>query len=676
MALSPRSDASGMHGFAALALATFLLIGLPAVALSQEDVAESPSGKIAIDERPILETPISAEDREHWAFRPVVSPPAPAVQNTVWPRSGIDAYILAKLEEKGLAPAPEASRAALLRRLSFDLAGLPPSPADLAAFEADRSPDAFERLVDRLLADPAYGERMGQFWLDLARYADTDGFEHDKVRPSAWKYRDWLIAAFNADLPYDEFIRQQVAGDEISQTKEESENSIATTFCLAGPDMPDINDQVERRHNLLNELTATVGSVLLGLQMGCAQCHDHKYDPISQADFYRLRGVFESAVPALKRDGPYNTLMAQKDPLAPRFWIRGDHRRPGREVSPAVPRIAVFTSTAALNEPGSARTAFADWLFEDENPLTARVMANRLWQQHFGRGIFDTPSDVGLINAGPTHPELLDWLATRLREGGWSIKDLKREIVSSATYRQASMSDLATAKSLDPDNHQYWRYPRRRLEGEVLRDAMLSSAGLLNFHRGGPGVMPPLPPELVGTLLKGQWTESPDEADHYRRSIYVFARRNLRYPIFEAFDRPDANASCAVRNRSTTAPQSLVLLNSEFSLLAARHVAGRVLEESRDWKDTEPDGKAKAQIATLYHIVLSRQPSQHERTLLSDFLIAQRERLSAEGRPADELALPEPLLGSEMPAADRYAAAALVDACLALLNSSEFLYVD
>ncbi len=662
------------------ALIAFSLLAC-GIAAGQEDVAET-TAKTAIDPTPIVERPITDADREHWAFRPVVRPALPAVKDGAWPRGGIDAFILAKLEEQGDVPARPANRATLLRRLAFDLAGLPPSPDDLAAFESDQRPDAWERVVDRLLASPAYGEQWAQHWLDLARFAETDGFEHDKVRSQAWKYRDWVIAALSADLPYDAFVQQQIAGDQgsgfrvregeavASQTSAEPRSAnpqsalrnpqfaIPTAFCLAGPDMPDINDQVERRHNLLNELTATVGSALLGLQMGCAQCHDHKYDPISQADFYRLRAVFESAVPPLKRDVPYNFLAEQKDAPAARFWVRGDHRRPGVEVPPAFPRIATprrsVSEGVAANDADpslarrvSVRSQFADWLFTADNPLTARVLANRLWQHHFGRGIFDTPSDVGLINAGPTHPELLDWLAVELRDGGWAIKRMHRRIVSSATYRQAQAP--------------------RRLDGEAIRDAMLAAAGLLTSDRGGPGVMPPLPPELVGTLLKGQWQESPDEADHYRRSIYVFARRNLRYPIFEAFDRPDANASCPVRNRSTTAPQSLVLLNSEFSLLAARHLAGRILR-SQEPKNQEPS----ASIAQLYLLALARRPTEGERSSLTKFLSQQRERLAAEARPRGELALPTDCSES----ADPYAAAALVDACLALLNASEFLYVD
>jgi hypothetical protein len=688
-----------------VAVAILLLDTARSTALAQEDVAET-TARPAIDATPIAETPITAADREHWAFRPIARPALPAPKDQAWTRGRIDSFILARLEQEGSRPAAEASRSTLLRRLSFDLAGLPPSPDQLAAYEVDRSPDAFERVVDRLLASPTYGERWAQHWLDLARFAETDGFEHDKVRPQAWKYRDWVIAALNADLPYDDFVRQQVAGDlgsgfgvqgsanPKSQIQNPKSPSIPTAFCLAGPDMPDINDQVERRHNLLNELTATVGSVLLGLQMGCAQCHDHKYDPLSQGDFYRLRAVFESAVPPLKRDAPYNFLAEQQDAPQPRLWIRGDHRRPGVEVQPAFPRVAsparsvsdATLPTRSVSEgasPGAAdpsltprttdpsltlrvsmRAQFAEWLFSTDNPLTARVIVNRLWQHHFGHGIFDTPSDVGLINAGPTHPELLDWLAVELRTGGWNLKRMHRLLLTSASYRQ--VAELENPQS----EIRNLQFSRRRLDGEAIRDAMLSAAGLLASDRGGPGVMPPLPPELVGTLLKGQWQESPDEADHYRRSIYVFARRNLRYPIFEAFDRPDGNASCPVRSRSTTAPQSLVLLNSEFSLLAARHLAGRVRGEKTE--DRSQRTVVGGQIERLYLLTLSRRPSEREAQTLARFLAVEHQRLAAEGRPAAELALPTGLADGD----DPYAAAALVDACLALLNVSEFLYVD
>ena len=613
----------------------------------------------------IAEQPLTVADRDHWAFRPVTRPQIPHVMATHWPRNGIDHFILAQLQQNNLGPAPEAIRARLLRRLTFDLTGLPPTVADLVAFESDSAPDAYERQVDRLLSSTTYGERWGQHWLDLARFAETDGFEHDKVRADAWKYRDWVISALNEDLPYNLFVKLQIAGDDLAGT----DQGVATMFCLSGPDMPDINDQFERRHLLLNEMTATVGSVFLGLQLGCAECHDHKYDPISQKDFYQLRAVFESAVPALKRDAPYLRLTQQSDGEPARFWVRGDHRRPGPRLEPAFPRIA--SDQIAGDGPAAGtvpRLALADWLTRRQNPLTARVIVNRIWKHHFGRGLFDTPSDVGLLNAEPTHPELLDFLATELQTHGWSLKWLHRQLVCSATYRQSSHAepndlDWIRRLKIDPGNRLHGRRLRHRLDGESLRDALLSISGYLNDERGGPGVMAPLPDELSGTLLKGQWTTSPRAADHDRRSIYLFTRRNLRYPLFEAFDRPDANASCAVRTRSTTAPQSLLLLNSQLSLRVARQLAGDILRESK-----EP----RQQVDGLFRRAFLRDPSEQESNRVTQFLARERVELVESHRTREQLALPDGL----EPKGDIHAAAALVEACLAVLNASEFLYVD
>jgi hypothetical protein len=482
----------------------------------------------------IMEALITAEDRAHWSFRPLSRPAVPETSDHRWTRNAIDRFILVKLEEKKLRPQAEADRATLIRRLSFGLLGLPPTPAEIDDFLADDSPDAYERLVDRVLNSHHYGERWSQHWLDLARFAETDGFEHDKVRGDAWKYRDWVINALNADLPYDRFVALQLAGDEFAPA--DAQARVATTFCLSGPDMPDINSQEERRQNVLNELTGTVGSVLLGLQIGCAQCHDHKYDPISQADFYRLRAVFEPAV-QVKKNESLSTLHETSN-NAPRshLMIRGDWRRLGPEVQPDFPRVANTTGSefvaAAAGGGTGRRAAFAEWISSPSNPLTARVIANRVWQYHFGEGLSRTPSDFGTIGDAPSHPQLLDWLATELSEHGWSLKHLHRVIVTSATYRQTIGAGEGVGR--DPANHWLSRFPHRRLSGEAIRDAMFAASGSLSMARGGPGVMPPLPEELVKTLLKNQWNVSKRESDHYRRSIYLFARRNLRYPIFDA----------------------------------------------------------------------------------------------------------------------------------------------
>ncbi len=614
----------------------------------------------------VNEAPITDDDRDHWSFKPLTRPAVPAngLSDREW--NPIDSFILAKLEVKQLTLQPPADRVTLIRRLSFDLLGLPPSPEAVDSFLADQSPDAYERLVDQVLASPHYGEHWAQYWLDLARFAETDGFEHDKVRGDAWQYRDWVIDALNADMPYDEFVTLQLAADEVALTDKQHE--IATTFCLAGPDMPDINSQEERRHNVLNELTATVGGALLALQVGCAQCHDHKYDPISQADFYRLRAIFEPSL-QVKKDESLTTLRLKKDyvPVS-RIMLRGEWHRPGPEVQPAVPRIADLSGGSFEPQqtatPTGRRAAFAAWLTADDNPLTARVIANRIWQYHFGTGLSQTPSDFGIVGDSPSHPELLDWLAMELIEQNWSLKHLHRLIVTSATYRQSSSIPHSALDTPHSSNLWLSRFPRRRLSGEAIRDAMFAASDTLKYTARGPGVMPPLPEELVKTLLKNQWTTSERESDHYRRSIYLFARRNLRYPIFEAFDRPDANASCSVRGRSTTAPQSLLLLNSAFSLDAAQRLAGSLLA-THDVVDEQS-------IAAAFRRALSRPPRDEELATLVDFVNRQTLQLKQESRPREQLALPLPCPAE----IDPYAAAALTDVCLALFNSNEFIYID
>lgn len=649
-----------------------------------------------------IESAITPADREHWAFRPLARPEVPQVANTAWPRREIDRFILAALEKKRLTPQPEADRVALIRRLSFDLVGLPPTPDDISFFVADESPDAYERLVDRLLASPAYGERMAQLWLDLARFAETDGFEFDKTRPEAWKYRDWVVEALNRDVPYDQFVQLQLAGDELAPGDPAA--AVATAFCLSGPDMPDVNSQEERRHHLLNEMTGTVGSVLLGLQVGCAACHDHKYDPLSQADFYRLRAIFEPAV-AVEKDKSVSVLReGGKKPEVSRVWLRGDFRRPGGEISPAFPRIAnPWNDLLPPAEPDAKstgrRAALARWITRPDHPLALRVAVNRIWQHHFGHGLSRTPNDFGVMGMTPSHADLLDYLAGEFVRLGWSQMELHRQIVLSAVYRQASRpargmdlqavpvrgprseqvgpevqptteqpiaaeASWQASLAADPDNELLARFPRRRLEGETIRDAMLAAAGSLSTHRGGPGVMPPLPKELVETLLKDQWKPSGNPEDAARRSLYIFARRNLRFPIFESFDRPDANASCARRNLSTTAPQSLLMLNSEFSLAMSQRLAGLAMTDSR--------GDQPHFVTAVFRRALGRDPTGKELEFSLAFLKRQRDLLVNERRPTDKLALPVPCLSDH----ESYAAAALVDLCLALFNTSEFIYVD
>ncbi len=600
------------------------------------------------DDHAYNEPPITDSDRDHWSLKPRHSVEVPTRAFETWQRNPVDAFIAAELETHSLTPQPEADRRTLIRRTTLNLTGLPPTLEEVAAFISDESATAYESLIDRLLTSSAYGEHAAQHWLDLARFAETDGFEHDNVRPNAWRYRDWVIDALNADMPYDQFIRLQIAGDLITPDNEAA--AIATQFCVSGPDMPDINSPDERRHTLLNEMTSTVGEVILGLQIGCAQCHDHKYDPISQADFYRLRAIFEPAI-SLKKNASVTGLKEQTSyKLASHIMIRGDFRRPGMEVAPNGLRVleseSLHFETSPQKNSDGRRIALANWLTHPNNPLTARVIVNRIWQQHFGKGLSESPSDFGVMGREPSNPQLLDWLATWFVDNGWSIKQLHRLILTSSTYRQLSrLPDDASAEEAnawklalkrDPDVQWLSRFPRQRLSGEVIRDAMLSVAGILNRKTGGPGVRPPLPAELRSTLLKDQWNVTEDTSEHHRRSIYVFARRNLRFPIFEAFDRPDANQSCSRRDVSTTAPQALHLLNSEFSMQMAELIADRILYDKT---------KSDQRVVEAFELILNRSAATDE---LND---ARRFIANSDDDGFTYL-------------------------CLALLNSNEFCFVD
>jgi hypothetical protein len=608
------------------------------------------------------EPAITAADRAHWSFRPLSTGVLPHVRDAGWCRTGVDRFILLELEARELRPMPEADRWTLIRRVTLDLTGLPPTTEEINAFLADDRPEAYERLVDRLLASPGYGEREAMYWLDLARFAETDGFEHDHVRPEAWRYRDWVIEALNSDLPYDRFVALQLAGDEIAP--DDAAARVATGFLVAGPDMPDINLQEERRHVLLNGMTANVGEVFLALQFGCCQCHDHKADPLSQRDFYRLRACFDtidlfgdeklqtsaSDEPEIVGKNSRVVRTSTKSVEPSRVWVRGDFRRPGPEVVPAVPRVAVSDDgRAPLSQPEAARRSqLAEWIIAAENPLAARVLVNRVWQQHFGVGLAETPSDFGLMGVPPSHPELLDWLAAEFVRSGWSLKELHRLLVTSAVYRLASrpVESAAAARDVasdweellhrDPENRWLGRARRRRLEGEAIRDALLSIAGELNREAGGPGMRPPLPEEIVRTLLKDQWPVTPEVDQHSRRSIYLFVRRNLKYPLFDVFDRPDQNLSCSRRMETTIAPQALAMLNSEFTQECAARLAER-LEGMETLSDAERMGEA-------WLITLGRPPS------------------------AEELSAAELFVAGEE--------SGWRDLCMALVNLSEFVYVD
>ncbi|MBL9117799.1 MAG: DUF1553 domain-containing protein [Verrucomicrobiaceae bacterium] len=613
---------------------------LTAVGLYATSASSKP---IRATEDPVKNEPaLAAEDKQHWAFQPLLLPQPPPVHNEQLARNPIDRFILASQEAVGEKLFPEAPPLTLLRRLTFDLTGLPPTAEQARAYLASHATNgdaAYESIVDELLRSDRYGEAWAQHWLDLARYADTDGFEHDLERKEAWKYRDWVIRALNADIPFDEFAAMQIAGDELPGSE-----AIATGFLLSGPDMPDTNFQDERMHLLLNGITSTVGSTFLGMTIGCAQCHDHPYDPLSQADFYRLRACFDN-IPKLKRDKqlPPSYIEASVKPRESRVAIRGDHQRPGPVIPAGFPRIAnpaeidVYP-TPAGNSSGR-RAALARWITQPTNVLFLRTSVNRLWLHHFGRPLVGSPNDLGKQGEKPTHPQLLDWLAAELPREKWSLKRMHKMIVMSATYRQAPvMQHDSGGKAAE----LYVGFPRKRLTGEQLRDAMLLVSNRLNYKMGGPGVSLPLPAEVSTTLLKKQIAITQDEAEHNRRSIYVFARRNLRYPLFDVFDRPDALVSCGRRSESTTAPQALMLLNSSFTQTMANSLAAVIAST-----DSEP----QRIIADATWSCYSRPPTDLELSIGTEFL--QKQQMLT--KTFQE---------------------AVSDYCLALLNASEFSWVD
>jgi len=504
--------------------------------------------------------PAAAEAGTHWSFRPRTQPPVPAFADAAdraWLRTSIDAFVLQRLRANGLRPAPEADRATLIRRLSFDLTGLPPTPEEVAAFVGDASGVAYERVLERLLASPHYGERWAQHWLDVVRFAESDGFEYDRYRPGMWRYRDYVIRAFNEDRPYDRFVTEQLAGDEIDPDSPEMQ--IAAGFHRLGPVRRNAGNQdvAFSRNEVLTEETDAIGMVFLGLTVGCARCHDHRFDDFPQDDYYRLQAFLaatqehniiladkatqadwkartdklnaeiklltekladatDEARPSLQAKlkhaqvqlpPPLPAICSVRNVEAERTAIhvlkRGLPERKGKQVGPGFPSALFADSDPNLpaKEGAQPRTALARWLTDTANPLAARVYVNRVWQGHFGTGLVETPNDLGHNGGMPSHPALLDHLATEFIKNGMRLKPLHRLIVLSSTYRQTSRSpDAATARVKDPANRLLWQFPRRRLSAEELRDAMLSAAGKLNLKAGDESVMIPVEQDLVDLL--------------------------------------------------------------------------------------------------------------------------------------------------------------------------------
>jgi hypothetical protein len=607
--------------------------------------------------------------RRHWSFQPVKKTNPPEVREAAWVRTPVDAFVLAKLEGRGWKPAPPVERHELIRRVTFDLTGLPPSPEESDAFVADTSTDAYERLVDRLLDSPRYGERWAQHWLDLIRFAETEGYEYDRHIPDAWRFRDYVIDSLNRDKPFDRFLIEQIAGDEIAP--DDPECQVASTFHRLGPVRRNAgNPEIAlSRNEVLTDRTDILGTAILGLTVGCARCHNHKLEPISQKDYYRFQAYlaateehdivlaspgekaeWEAADKKLKAElnllkkrvrqakgeeksklkaeieelegqtpAPLPTIPGTWNDPAKRTEIhvlkRGVWENKGDRVGPRPPGVLVADDLPELApDITDPRTQLAGWLVDPKHPLTSRVLANRLWQHHFGAGLVKTVNDFGTKGDRPSHPELLDWLASTLVEGGWRLKPVHRLLVLSNAYRQSGRSSLAAeAIRSDPENRLLWHASRRRLTAEEIRDAMLATSGRLNRKAGGPSVMVPVDPVLVKLLYKpSQWQAASSRDEYDRRTIYLFAKRNLRLPFLETFDAPTSLASCARRESSTHAPQALELLNGPLSNDLAAAFALRLTREAGTDRDRLVD--------RAFRLALGRPPTPDERAISLEYL--------------------------------------------------------
>ncbi|MFT5492474.1 MAG: hypothetical protein ACI8V5_002850 [Limisphaerales bacterium] len=695
---------------------------------------------------------INDESRNYWAFRPVGQPQPPKVDNAAWSANPIDAYLYAELAAKGLKPNPPASRRALIRRAYYDLIGLPPTPAEVKAFENDRSPKAFGKIVDHLLTRPQYGEKWGRHWLDLVRYAETNGYERDNPKPEVWRYRDYVIRALNQDKPYDRFVREQLAGDEF--TEPTADGIIATGFQRLGIWDDEPVDADQAYFDSLDDVVSVSGQAFLGLTIGCCRCHDHKIDPLPQADYYRMTAFFNNtfnnsqqrkfkkstftlntttviASPAARAEhdrrvralreemkerstklegfekrifatfsnpekedaadkrtrellmkqksrealGPkerkkyielkkeFESLKARKapplaralaikenGPTAPEAFvlIRGNAHVPGDKVVPGFPQVLGLKDPVIPTPPKGAqssgrRTVLADWIVSKDNPLTARVMANRIWQFHFGRGIVRSPSNFGQNGVAPTHPKLLDWLARDFMNQGWSIKKMHRRMMLSKAYQMSSAANEAALKA-DPQNNLFWRFDMRRLTAEEIRDSIINLTGKLNLKQGGPSIYTEMPAEVLATASRPDkaWGTS-SETERNRRSVYVHIKRSLNEPMLKAFDQADSDSPCAVRFATTVPTQSLTMLNSKLVNDSAEDLGDRLRATSKDPRE---------QVRTGLSLAFCRDATNDE--------------IKAGLALIDELQTDAEL--DQKHALDRF--------CLMVLNLNEFVYLD
>ena len=708
--------------------------------------------------------PITPAERSYWAFKLPVQAPLPVVANTRL-TNPIDRFLETARHARGLTAAPRADRYTLVRRAYLDLLGLPPTPEQVDAFVADQSSNAWEHLVDRLLASPHYGERYGRLWLDVARYADSAGFEYDMHRPNAWRYRDYVIASFNDDKPYNQFLIEQLAGDEMDGRTDASR--IATGFLRMGPRVLfREKDNPERRYDYLDEIIGTIGKGTLGLTVNCARCHNHKFDPISQKDYYALEaslfGYVETEVPLAPRaeadayltrneeinarvadlrqaiehlETPYRETL-QLEQIARRFpddivaVIRkpAPQRTPGEALLAEQVRKAASVSSAQVDRvltaadsgkkaelsaqiaalqkqrpqplpmaeivtdgdyrssplgegddtiscpkcripvPGAGpylhagpgryeappsyflirgdvdshgsrmkpgfievitngnppteiprpdghtsgrRLALAQWIASPQNPMPARVIVNRLWQKHFGRGIVATLENFGKMGEPPTHQDLLDWMAVEFMNRGWSMKQINKLMMMSDAYQMASAFHDAGSAASDPENRYLWRFRPQRLEAELVRDSMLAVGGNINLAIGGEPIFPYLSKDILAGQYRGKWVNTPDGPAAWRRGIYVYQRRSLPYPMFDTFDHPDMNVTAGARHVSTVPTQALTLLNNPFVLSEAARFAERVKQQTTD---------PSAQVAVAYRIALARPPTGAETAIGVDLI--------------------------------------------------------
>jgi hypothetical protein len=610
-------------------------------------------------------------ERNYWAFQPRknTAPPTFAEpRETAWVRTPVDAFILAGLKKVGLKPAPPADKITLIRRVTYDLHGLPPTPEEIDAFVSDRSPEAYEHLVDRLLRSLRYGEQWGRHWLDVVRFAESDGYEYDTHRPDAYRFRDYVVQSFNEDKPYDQFVKEQLAGDEMDSNNETY--LVASGFNRLGPLRKNTGNQnvASSRNEVLTEMTNVVGAAFLGVTVGCARCHDHKFDPFRQSDYYRMQGFFAQAQPndllratkeeqdawhakvdpmeqevrqlqAKMRRAPEEEkgklqaeldLIDEKMPLpltaiyavkdAPKeatpihTLFHGDYLDPRESVGARA--LGVLLPDQTPEEPvvtETPRLKLANWIVSPDHPLTARVMVNRIWQYHFGRGIVSTANDFGRMGGKPSNPELLDYLANQYIANGWRMKPLHRMILLSSAYRQASESPVEKiAIEKDADNSLVWEFSKRRLEAEEIRDSMLAISGKLNAKIGGPSVLLPIDRDLVKMLKRPQyWVATKDKSEYDRRTLYLIYKRNLQLPFMGVFDAPDMELSCPRREQSTHALQALELLNGQMSNELAAVFAERLEKE----RPTNP-----ARIELAWRLATGRLPTAKEKLLASRYL--------------------------------------------------------